>query len=385
MKNKIHIYYWSPFISKVATITAVINSMVSLKKYSENKLEPQLINVAGEWDTYEEELKSENIKIINLTKYKFLKNKNYNGFLKSRFIYFLICIVSFFPLKNLLKRDNPKYLIIHLITPLPLILRSIFKFKTKFILRISGFPQLEKSFIRFFFWKIFTKKLEYITCPTIHTCKFIQSFNFLNNEKVKVIYDPILNLKKIIKKKNEKTKDIFFSKEFFVAIGRLTKQKNFNHLIKSFDKFNKSKKYQLIIIGEGENKKILQNKIDQLNASSDIILLGYQKNVFNILKKSKCFILSSLWEDPGFVLIEAAFSNKLIISSNCKNGPEEILDYGNNGILYKSNDDNDLIKALNKLENMDQNVKHKLLLNSKIITKKYTLFSHYKGISKILL
>ena len=117
MKNKIHIYYWSPFISKVATITAVINSMVSLKKYSENKLEPQLINVAGEWDTYEEELKSENIKIINLTKYKFLKNKNYNGSLKSRFIYFLICIVSFFPLKNLLKRDNPKYLIIHLITP----------------------------------------------------------------------------------------------------------------------------------------------------------------------------------------------------------------------------------------------------------------------------
>ena len=114
-------------------------------------------------------------------------------------------------------------------------------------------------------------------------------------------------------------------------------------------------------------------------------MLGYQKNVFNILKKSKCFILSSLWEDPGFVLIEAAFSNKLIISSNCKNGPEEILDYGNNGILYKSNDDNDLIKALNKLENMDQNVKHKLLLNSKIITKKYTLFSHYKGISKILL
>ena len=159
MKNKIHIYYWSPFISKVATITALINSIVSLKKYSENKLEPQLINVAGEWDSYEEELKSENIKIINLTKYKFLKNKNYNGFLKSRFIYFLICIVSFFPLKNLLKRDNPKYLIIHLITPLPLILRSIFKFKTKFILRISGFPQLEKSFIRFFFGKFLQKNL----------------------------------------------------------------------------------------------------------------------------------------------------------------------------------------------------------------------------------
>ena len=50
------IFYWSPFISKVATITAVINSMISLTKYSKNKLEPQLINVAGEWDMYKTDL-----------------------------------------------------------------------------------------------------------------------------------------------------------------------------------------------------------------------------------------------------------------------------------------------------------------------------------------
>jgi glycosyltransferase involved in cell wall biosynthesis len=378
------IFYWSPFISKVATITAVINSMISLNKYSANKFEPQLINVAGEWDIYKEDLQKKNIKVINLTKLKFLKNKNYRGFIKSRFIYFLICLIAFFPLKNLLKKDKPEYLIIHLITPLPLILNYIFKFKTKFILRISGYPQLENSFVRLFFWKIFNQKLNYITCPTYETFKHIKSFNFINNRKIKVVYDPVLNLKEIIKKKNEKIEKIFFSKEFFVAIGRLTKQKNFEHLIRAFNKFNKNKKYQLFIIGEGENKKLLQNKIAQLNASEDIILLGYQKNVFNILKRSKCFILSSLWEDPGFVIIEAAFTNKLIISSDCKNGPEEILDHGNNGILYKSNDDNDLVNALNKLVKIDQVSKKKLLLNSKIKTRKYTLFSHYMQISDIL-
>jgi len=83
MKNKIHIYYWSPFISKVATITAVINSMVSLKKYSENKLEPQLINVAGEWNMHRQELQEKNIKIIDLKKSKIIDNKNHSGYLKS--------------------------------------------------------------------------------------------------------------------------------------------------------------------------------------------------------------------------------------------------------------------------------------------------------------
>ena len=200
-----------------------------------------------------------------------------------------------------------------------------------------------------------------------------------------MVYDPVLNLKEIIKKKNEKIKNIFYSKEFFVAIGRLTKQKNFFHLIRSFNKFNKDNKYQLFIVGEGEYKQKLQEKIDQLNSSNNIILLGYQKNVFNILKASKCFILSSLWEDPGFVLLEAAFTNKFIISSNCKNGPSEILDNGKGGILYEVNNDQDLINALNKFENLSQNDKSAFLLNTKIKSKNFTLFSHYKQITDILI
>ena len=36
-------------------------------------------------------------------------------------------------------------------------------------------------------------------------------------------------------------------------------------------------------------------------------------NVFNYLNKAKCFISSSLYEDPGFVLIEAGFLNKIVL------------------------------------------------------------------------
>ena len=159
---------------------------------------------------------------------------------------------------------------------MPLILNFLFNFNTIFILRISGYPKLEKNFVRFFFWKIFTRNLNSITCPTNDTLKYIKSFNFIEDSRIKVVYDPVLNLKEIIKKKNEKIKNIFYLKEFFVAIGRLTKQKKFFHLLRSFNKFNKDNKYQLFIVGEGEYKK-LQEKIDQLNSSNNIILLGYQK------------------------------------------------------------------------------------------------------------
>ena len=49
-------YYWSPFISNVATVKAVINSAISIKKFSQ-KINPTIINAIGEWNEYEEMIK----------------------------------------------------------------------------------------------------------------------------------------------------------------------------------------------------------------------------------------------------------------------------------------------------------------------------------------
>ena len=50
--------------------------------------------------------------------------------------------------------------------------------------------------------------------------------------------------------------------------------------------------------------------------------------------KSICFLSTSLWEDPGFVIIEAAFCNTPIISSDCENGPKEILPSNDYGYIF---------------------------------------------------
>ena len=55
------------------------------------------------------------------------------------------------------------------------------------------------------------------------------------------------------------------------------------------------------------------------------------------MKNSEIFILSSLWEEVGFVIVEAAMCNTFVISSDCPNGPKEFLNNGENGILFKNN------------------------------------------------
>ena len=113
-------------------------------------------------------------------------------------------------------------------------------------------------------------------------------------------------------------------------------------------------------------------------------MLGYKKNVFKFYKNSKCFILSSLWEDPGFVLVEAAYMNTPIISSDCQNGPKEFLNNGEGGILYNSNNKKSLINSLLNFENLSKEQVKNFKINSKKSSKKFLIFNHYKTLANIL-
>ena len=103
------------------------------------------------------------------------------------------------------------------------------------------------------------------------------------------------------------------------------------------------------------------------------------------MKNAEAFILSSLWEDPGFVLIEAAMNNLFIISSNCKNGPTEFLNDGKGGFYLKVT-----IKMLSMMSLKFLKIRSSQIYLSKIKVakkncKKYSLLNHYVVLtSKIL-
>ena len=141
---------------------------------------------------------------------------------------------------------------------------------------------------------------------------------------------------------------------------------------------------KLLIIGEGELKKKMQNQIKKLNLTNNIKILNYTENIYYFMKNSKCFILSSIWEEVGFVIVEASFCNSFIISSNCKNGPEEFLKNGEAGLIYNSNIEDKLFEKLVEYKNLNKKRVYEKKLLAKINCSKFTMFNHYLKLKHIL-
>ena len=384
LNPKKNIYYWSPFLVPIATPKAVVNSAKSLKKYAKN-YECSIINFFGEFNSFENVLKNKNIKLINCFDKRLLNVLPKYGKLKSRLSFIIVFMLSFFPLKKLISKQKPDFLIIHLITSLPLILLIFFKFKTKFILRISGLPKL--GMFRKFLWKKALPKIYMITCPTKSTANYIESLGIVDKEKIKTLYDPIIEINKINLQKKQDINLPFKGEKYFFTAGRLTKQKNFLMLCKAVKKLILNfPDFILVIAGDGEDKNKILSYIEKNSLEKNIFLIGYIKNIFPYINSSQGFILSSLWEDPGFVLIEAAACKIPVFSSDCPEGPKEIIKDNVNGILFKSNDLNDFIKSFVRFNSIINNkdLKKKLILNNLILSRKFSLFSHYLRLNKIL-
>lgn len=380
MKKKI--FYWSPCLNRVGTIISTINSAISLSKYDKNN-DVKIINVCGEWDQYKEMLNKNSINLIDLN-FKYFKILPKKGFLSSRFSYIVIYILSFFPLYFLLKKQKPNKIVLHLITSLPLTLLNLFKFNTDFILRISGYPKL--NIVRKFFWRLSSKKLKIITCPTIDLKKDLEKLNLFDQSILHYLPDAIIRIKNL-RKKNYLPEDfnLIKNKRVILSAGRLTKQKNFSYLVNEFSDFLKiNNNFVLFILGEGEDKKKLIQLIENKGLKEKIFLLGFKQNIYSFMRNSEIFILSSLWEEVGFAMVEAAICNSYIISSDCPNGPKEFLNNGKNGILFKSNSKNSLLNSLINYSNLDR---EKIFADKVILKKKtsnFTMFKHYLTFNKLL-
>ena len=103
----------------------------------------------------------------------------------------------------MLKKEKPDYLVVQLITSLPLFLKLLFNIKTKLILRISGYPKM--NFIRKLFWKLVSKKIHKITFPSKDLYLDFKRLKIFDEKKMIVLI--LLLVIKVIK-----SKDIIISK-----------------------------------------------------------------------------------------------------------------------------------------------------------------------------
>ena len=250
------------------------------------------------------------IKFIG-TKKKFWQNKN-------RLIKYLVCLIILFI--NLIKRkDKP------LIFAFQANIYAIFVAKilnTKIITRSNSAPSgWSKNILKNYLYKFLIKKADDIM---VNSLDFQKSFKKNFNLTPKCIYNPF-NKKFINSKLKKKEKLNFFEKKSLnlISVGRLTDQKDHLTLIKSIKILNKNLKVKLIIIGQGKNKKILNDYILSNKLQNKVKLIGYLKNPYNYIKKSDIVILTSKFEGLPNILLEAQYLKKYIISTNCETGPRE--------------------------------------------------------------
>ena len=115
-----------------------------------------------------------------------------------------------------------------------------------------------------------------------------------------------------------------------------------------------------------------------------IFLIGYKDNIFPYFKKASCYVMCSQWEDPGFVLIESFFLKIPVISSNCPNGPKELIVDQKNGFKFENNKVDSFVKSFNEFENSSNDKIKKMVKSGLIVSKKYTIFTHYNSLINIL-
>ena len=157
-------------------------------------------------------------------------------------------------------------------------------------------------------------------------------------------------------------------------------------LIDLFFKINdENKDFNLYILGEGEEEKSLKQKIIRYNLEDKVFLLGFKENVYPYIMSSRAIISSSLWEDPGAVMIEAAFCNKIVLSSDCKNGPKEFLMNNKAGYLFENNNLESLFNSWNGLITDSSTKVYQKKILAKKNSRRYSIFNHYLDLKNFLI
>jgi len=123
-----------------------------------------------------------------------------------------------------------------------------------------------------------------------------------------------------------------------LAIGRLVEQKGFSLLLDAAAVVLQKQAATLVILGEGPLRSELALKARQLGIAHAVYFPGFLSNPFPLLKHADLFVLSSLYEGFGIVVLEAMACGTPVVASDCHWGPAELLGDGEAGRLVPTGD-----------------------------------------------
>lgn len=170
-----------------------------------------------------------------------------------------------------------------------------------------------------------------------------------NNPKYKVIYNGI-DLAYFQNSKPYARENLVSNLQdednLLCIIGSFTEQKNYFFMLEVMEKLPEN--YHLVCLGEGPLKQKITNEIIQKKLQERVHLLGFRKDVANILKTVDALVIPSLWEGFGLIAVEAMATRTPIVASDVP-GLAEVI--GNAGIKCPVNDLDKFTKAIKEVVN----------------------------------
>lgn len=157
----------------------------------------------------------------------------------------------------------------------------------------------------------------------------------LPRDRIEVVYNPVITPAMMALARRTPDHPWFATGQppVILAVGRLTRQKDFPTLLRAFAEMRRRRAGRLVILGEGEERPGLEALAAELGLAGDVALPGFREDAVAYMAGSALFVLSSSWEGLPTVLIEALAAGTRVVSTDCPSGPREILQEGRLGAL----------------------------------------------------
>jgi glycosyltransferase involved in cell wall biosynthesis len=164
-------------------------------------------------------------------------------------------------------------------------------------------------------------------------------------------------------------------RKFMVAAGRIADVKQFDVMMDAFYQSKASQAYDLIIVGDGEDREALENKVklhtEHSQSHATVHLVGQKSNPFPLFDAAEFYLMSSKTEAFPMVLLEALSLGKPVVAYDCPTGVKEIINDGENGLLVENQNQDALATAIDKII-YKQGLQEKLAKNAVLSVEKFT-------------
>ncbi|GAB2633376.1 glycosyltransferase [Belliella aquatica] len=240
-----------------------------------------------------------------------------------------------------------------------------------------GIPN-HHSYWKLIFKLVYTKATTIIAISKAVKAKIID-LGEVKEEKVKVIYNPIIEHQSTIDRRPS-------TKNFtFVSTCRLVPIKNLDCLIQVFAELveeNEQREIRLEIVGDGSERVHLQSLINQLNLNQHVTLHGFQKDVYSFLAAADVFVIPSLSEGSSVSLAEAMSIGLPSIITKVGGAPE-ILGDSNSGFLIDPLNPLDLKTAMQTMLNISSKERKSMSKRAKLEAKRFSVDHYIKSLLNV--